>query len=359
VDFAPLKGKNITWIARVGLSILFELSHVQEFYLIDNLDHFSNQDRRPEFFKVRFVQKGLLTHAQTFREVQSILNGLTVRNVSTKSFSYSRVLYPFWRPPFRISNKEFSIIYDFSTIQFPETHSIDTINRFNQNLQLLSKFNTHCICISESTRRDALAFSDLDSTKLLVIPCGLNPFLKKSSVLSARPQKPFSRFVFIGSLEPRKRILQLIKWWQISKYRRGVASLTIIGDIAWWSNKEFLLNLKTLKKESQEFITFLGYTTEAELADVLVNSDVLVYPSKYEGFGLPVLDALFLQKVALISANSSMLEFDSNCVEYIDGDDISSWDASLDALASKLPPSHEFQAKRYNWKNYVAFLLQK
>ncbi len=359
MDFAPLRDKKITGIARVGLSILYELNRTEEFYLLNNLDHFSNQDTRPESFEVIFVQRGLLTDAQTFREVQSILDGLTVTKISSIEFVDSRILYPFWRPPFKISNKEFSILYDFSTIKFSETHSQETIRNFNRNLELLSKFNTHCICISDSTRRDALAFSDLDSSMLSVIPCGLNPFLKEPSALNAEPQKTFSRFVFISSLEPRKRILELMQWWNKSEYRTGNAMLTVIGDVAWWSDQEFLLSLNVLKKKSQESTNFLGYATEEELANVLLNCDVLVYPSKYEGFGLPVLDALFLGRMVLVSATSSLLEFESNSIEYIDGDDISSWDRSLKALSSKLALDREFHIERYNWKNYVSLLLQE
>ena len=357
VDFAPLRSEKITGIARVGLSILIHLNEVQEFYLVNDLDTYSNDVVCPDFLEVSYVPKGLLAASQTFEQIQLVLNSLNIEKKSKLEFEDSRVLYPFWRPQFRISRKEFSILYDFSTIKFAESHSNMTIERFNRNLELLAKFNTNCICISESTRRDALAFADLASSLMIVIPCGVNPFFKIPSNRDLKSLNTFSKFVFISSLEPRKRVLELLEWWHMTKYRREDATLTIIGDVAWWSDDEFLARLKRLKSQSQEFTFFLGYASEEELIDVLSNCDVLIYPSKYEGFGLPVLDALFFQKKVLLSANSSMLEFNSNFIEYIDGDDLSSWDSSLDALAAKDLSNHKFQIERYNWQNYVSYLL--
>jgi glycosyltransferase involved in cell wall biosynthesis len=125
--------------------------------------------------------------------------------------------------------------------------------------------------------------------------------------------------LFVGSFEPRKNLLNLLKALALltTENSRKVA-LRIVGPAGWKSNR-----IRAFIEENglAAQIAFSGYVGEKELIREYCSCKAFVYPSLYEGFGLPVLESLATQTTVLSSRGTSMEEIAGECIVLFDADD--------------------------------------
>jgi glycosyltransferase involved in cell wall biosynthesis len=122
--------------------------------------------------------------------------------------------------------------------------------------------------------------------------------------------------LFVGSFEPRKNLLNLLKALLICKAeKRTVVRLRIIGPGGWKSNRvrEFID-----KNGLAPQVSFAGYVDETSLIKEYCSCRAIVYPSLYEGFGLPVLESLTTETPVLTSRGTAMEEIAGNCCVLFD-----------------------------------------
>lgn len=123
-------------------------------------------------------------------------------------------------------------------------------------------------------------------------------------------------FIYVGAIQPRKNLVHLLKAFSVFKKRmQSNMKLVFAGRMAW-KNETFEELLKSYKYRND--VVFTGYLPEKELADLLGASYALVYPSLFEGFGVPVLEAMKTGVPALTSENSSMQEIAGDAGLYFD-----------------------------------------
>lgn len=101
----------------------------------------------------------------------------------------------------------------------------------------------------------------------------------------ARNGKPY--VLFVGTLEPRKNLRRLIAAWaSLLEIERGDVQLVVVGLVGWMVS-DLMNEIRT-----DPSVVFKGYVEDAELASLMAGATALVYPSIYEGFGLPVIEAM-------------------------------------------------------------------
>ncbi|HET7897708.1 MAG TPA: glycosyltransferase family 1 protein, partial [Flavisolibacter sp.] len=123
-------------------------------------------------------------------------------------------------------------------------------------------------------------------------------------------------FLCTGALQPRKNLINLLKAFSIFKRRmQSEMKLVLAGRLAW-KNDEFLTLLKTYKYKDEVVLT--GYLEDGELARLTASAYAAVYPSLFEGFGVPVLEAMQCGVPALTSRDSSMEEISAGAALYFD-----------------------------------------
>lgn len=121
-------------------------------------------------------------------------------------------------------------------------------------------------------------------------------------------------FLYTGAIHPRKNLINLLKAFSIFKKRlQSNMKLVLAGRLAW-KNDEFLQLLQTYKYKDDVVMT--GYLPEAELAAITASAYAMVYPSLFEGFGVPVLEAMQCQIPVLTSAGTSMQEIGEEAALY-------------------------------------------
>jgi glycosyltransferase involved in cell wall biosynthesis len=167
-------------------------------------------------------------------------------------------------------------------------------------------------------------------------------------------------FIYAGAIQPRKNLINLLKAFSLFKKRqRSNWKLVLAGRLAW-KNGDFLGLLRTYKYKDDVVLT--GYIEEAELARLVGAAYALVYPSLFEGFGVPVLEAMQCRVPVLTSGASSMQEIAGGSALYFDPADPASIAEQLmliykdEHLRSRLIEKGSGIVTQYSWDRTTQLL---
>jgi glycosyltransferase involved in cell wall biosynthesis len=206
---------------------------------------------------------------------------------------------------FSFSQKEIFIVHDLTMTIYPEYH--------NWQMILLNKFffkktlnNAYKILVpSESTKNDLVRYYSIKREKIFKI---FIPPIEELNIREAKVMisinKPY--ILNLNTLEPRKNIISLIKAFEILKEIYKLPhQLLIVGKLGW-KYKKILEKINTSKFRRD--IILLGYVSSNLKKVLYKNASLLVYPSFYEGFGIPVLEAMYYGCPVVTSNTSSLPE---------------------------------------------------
>lgn len=257
-------------------------------------------------------------HVRQMLDQRSGLGGLSLlgsriwqaSEISPEIAAQATCLYPNIKPMRRFFGREASIVYDLSTMLTPEFHNAANIGHFANHIRGDLETSDHVFCISQATMSDVKAYFGLPDQKLSLIQMGVafDPVDVSAGLLtlSGRTAEPY--VAIVGTLEPRKNggivfdyLIQNPAF--ASRYR-----LVFIGRDGWLDEKTRLLARLRESGVAQDRVLFTGYVSDAEKLTLMFNSAFCIYPSLFEGYGLPVLEAAALGKVTVCSNSSSMPE---------------------------------------------------
>jgi len=219
------------------------------------------------------------------------------------------------------------------------------------------------IAVSESTKRDVQEFFEIPEEKISVVYEGVlyERFntTNKEEIEKLRAQFGITGnfLLFVGTLEPRKNLIRLLEAFYLLLERssgfKDSVQLVVTGAKGWLYDSIFE------EVESRKFgqrVIFTGYLNAAEIAALYVNAYAFVYPSLYEGFGLPVLEAMAAGTPVITSNVSSMPEIAGSAALLLDPIDIEGLSSAIERvlgdpeLRSELSRKGRMQAKRFSWK---------
>ena len=196
---------------------------------------------------------------------------------------------------------------------------------FDRYLNLITQTASAVPAISASSRRDYEQYCTergLEAPKggVTGLPCGLGPDQFDTS------QSPWPRpyALFVGTVEARKNHVLALRAWQDLIARHGadnVPDLVCIGRLGWNAD-EFLNEYVATHGLGGKVSVLSTSVTDAELARFYANADFTVYPSRYEGWGLPVSESLAFGKVAIVADNSSLPEAGRDLAVYFPSGDV-------------------------------------
>ncbi len=205
---------------------------------------------------------------------------------------------------------------------FPECYSIKERLFLELNTLFSIKWSSKVIVPSESTKRDLIKFYKVDGDKIKVVYHGANS--SKYQVVSVRQDfKKSFNILFVGRLEKRKNIVNLVKAFELFKksYKLQATSykLILVGKAGFgFSEIKKAIEESLFKKD----IILKNYITEAEKDELYKKSDLFVLPSLYEGFGLPVLEAMSYGVPVICSNASSLPEVAGDAALLVDPNNI-------------------------------------
>jgi alpha-1,3-rhamnosyl/mannosyltransferase len=203
-------------------------------------------------------------------------------------------------------------IFDLSFHHFPETHPIERIRYLDRYFYSGLNRVTHFIAISESVKREMVDHLSLQQDKITVIPLGVEDCFTPISVDQLYPVmrkyglKPKSYILYVGTLEPRKNILNLLRAYSLLPLSlRVTCPLVLAGEKGWLMEK---LDKEIERLNIQRTVIKTGYVSREDLPFLYSGSTIFVYPSLYEGFGLPLLEAMACGVPVVTSSVSSLPE---------------------------------------------------
>lgn len=253
-------------------------------------------------------------------------------------------------PPSR--KRKATIIHDLAYIRHPET--VHPLIRKTQQKRMhwVKKESAIVFADSEATKNDIVELLDIPEKKIYVNYPGVELIGADKDTIADTLRKhhlvkPF--ILTVGKIEPRKNLRRLIDAFK--KINGGNVDLVVVGAQGW--------DTETSKKQSEERnIRFLGYVSETELSALYRSCMLFVYPSLYEGFGYPVVEAMIAGAPVATSRTSSLLELGRDAAMLFDPEDVTE---ICDAV-SKLVHDHtlrDFYAKKgimksqeFSWKRY-------
>jgi len=190
-------------------------------------------------------------------------------------------------------------IHDLVPLRFPNMSDRKIIEAHKAKLEWVKKEADVVIAVSEFTKREIIDLLKINPKKIVVIPEAPDPTLKKSSQeeidKTLNKYKVRDKFLLMVGADPRKNINQTLEGYQLVKKNHPNLSIVITGR-PW----------KPLPKIEGVILT--GYISREELVNLYSSAEALVYPSLYEGFGLPILEAMKLGCPVVTSNLSSMPE---------------------------------------------------
>ena len=246
--------------------------------------------------------------------------------------------------------------HDLSFLFFPQ--GFRRLNR--AYLRTFSRLSAHrarrVIAVSESTKRDLVEHYGLSPDRIDVVYNGVDAGFRPvpaGQVKAFRTTEGLpERFIlFVGTLEPRKNVVRLIEAY--ARLPKGRPPLVLVGSKGWLYDEIFArveaLNL-------QEQVRFAGYASADTLPYWYNAAELLAYPSLYEGFGLPPLEAMACGTPVVTSTASSLPEVVGDAALLVDPTDVEALALAMESVLSdqelrrQMQAAGLAQARRFSWE---------
>lgn len=201
-------------------------------------------------------------------------------------------------------------IHDLSLLLFPETHEERLVRRARRVLPLSVRKATAIITPSETVKREVCEHLGVSEDKVFAIPEAARACFYPASPPETEPvrerlgiQPEF--LLFVGTVEPRKNLLTLARAFERIAKTHARLQLVIAGQKGWLSD-DLMAYLD--KSEIRDRVLFTGHLSDDDLRALYSSCQVFVYPSLYEGFGLPLLEAMACGAAVVTSNVGSIVE---------------------------------------------------
>ncbi len=300
LDGIPLASPK-TGIGHYTLELARELARLSpedEFQLISPVPFSSFEDER--FPNLKRIQ------TQRRRFWWTLGLPLYVRRAKLSLFHGTNYEVPFWNEcPTVLS------IHDLSLLLYPETHLSNVVRRARYRLPVMARAATRIITATEFVKREVAEHLPVDPAKIAVTAYAPRRNFRplppdESEQTRARLGVEDSFILFVGTIEPRKNLITLLRAFaEVIKNTELRPQLVIAGQKGWLMDE----TMNYIERERLGGrVKFTGYVTDRDLRALYSSCAVCVYPSLYEGFGLPPLEAMSCGAPVIASDIPSLME---------------------------------------------------
>lgn len=246
-------------------------------------------------------------------------------------------------------------VHDLGAEFLAEYHQFPQKIYLNWSTKYVAKYATHIIAVSQSTKKDLIKQFKVDPKRITVVHEAVNTGLfyprEKTEVENVRKEFGLKRpyLLFVGTIQPRKNLLSLIE--AFSKLKAKNIDLVLAGKPGWLFEEIYLAPIKFGVGTR---VKFLGFVPEDKIPALYSGAEVFVYPSLYEGFGLPILEAMACGCSVLTSNATSMPEVSGGNALLVNPNKISEITSGLDSLLKNKAKREQMVKKGLEWvKNFT------
>ena len=244
-----------------------------------------------------------------------------------------------------VARRRVITIHDLTYKRFPELLQKETLANLESQMAREIAAADAIVCVSESTRRDLLRYYDVDPSRAFAIHSGLGRPATAEPVEGLPPRY----ILFVSTIEPRKNLETLLDAYE--RLRDSGAydgSLVVVGKIGWKSES-------LVPRLRGRGVVHLDYLRAAQLATVYERAEAFVFPSIYEGFGFPLLEAMSRGVPSIAARSSSLPEIGGEAALWFEPRDVRGLTAQLErvvsdaALRAELAERGRAQAAKFRW----------
>lgn len=251
--------------------------------------------------------------------------------------------------PLAASIPQVVTVYDLSFLLFPSV-----FNRLNRwYLSTLTPLSVRrarqVIAISESTKRDLVRLTGVPADRVQVVYPGLEPDIRRVSdagslaAFRQRHNLPEHFVLFVGTLEPRKNVAALVRAYGLLRRRRAISHALVLAGSKGWRYEHIFAAIEEEGLSSD--VIMPGYVAYEDLPFWYSAADLFVYPSLYEGFGLPALEAMACGAPAITSNVSSLPEVGGDAALLVDPGDDEQLAAAMESVLTSPQRAGDMRAK--------------
>ena len=245
-------------------------------------------------------------------------------------------------------------VHDLSFVRFPETLPSWKARYLRWITSRSVRNAQRVIAVSEHTRQDLLRWLALPSAKVVTVHNGVDPHFRplparEVGAWRAARGMPEQFILYVGTLQPRKNLETLLRayatWRRQAPREVREIPLILAGARGWYTRQLFRL---VERLDLTSWVRFPGYVPRAELPYWYNAATLFVYPSRFEGFGLPVLEAMACGTPVVVARASSLPEVVGEAGVLVAPDDVSGWVAAIQQVLADA-----------EWRHYLGALARQ
>ncbi|MEW6094914.1 MAG: glycosyltransferase family 1 protein [bacterium] len=249
-------------------------------------------------------------------------------------------------------------IHDLMLVTHPEFLTLERVNAFKKNVDNGIKRADLIISVSEFTKNEIIKEWNIPKERIKVIYNGVGeefyPIEDKTIIEKVKHKYGIKDkyILYVGNIEPKKNLLRLIEAFSLLKNSKDDYNLVIAGNKDWFFDKVFQ---KVNELNLQEDVIFTGYVPNEELPALYSGAEIFVFPSLYEGFGMPVIEAMACGTPVITSNITSLPEVVKDAGILIDPFNVEEITKAMSQLLTdtnlqtKLREKGLLRAKLFSW----------
>lgn len=256
------------------------------------------------------------------------------------------------------SCKVIPLITDLALYRLPEAYQTSRVLLWKLQYRYLRRRACRFLAISEFTKHEITEVLGVPQEKIDVVPCACSEQMRRVTdqqklwAIREAYQLPEHFVLFVGNTNPRKNLKRIIQAFDEVKEQGFPHQLIIAGGQGWKFNRESVLS----DIYHKEAVRFIGFVPDEDMPALYSAADVFLFPTLYEGFGIPVLEAQKCGTPVLTSNGSSLPEVGGDGALYVDPYSVEDIAKGLRCLledrelAAALVDKGYRNAERYSWQ---------
>lgn len=224
-------------------------------------------------------------------------------------------------------------IHDLSVFKYPEMHPPERVVSFERDFTKMLGRAAHLITDTETVRAEVIEFTGYPADKVTAVPLGISPSFRPHSAearaaVRQRYDLPTGGYALtLSTLEPRKRIEALLRAWEHLPHQLRSRFPLVIAGASGWKNE--VLHCEIERAAKAGWVIPLGFVAESDLPSLYAGASLFVYPSVYEGFGLPPIEAMASGVPTVVAGTSCLPEVTQGAAMLVDADDVTAFTMAL------------------------------
>lgn len=266
-----------------------------------------------------------------------------------------------YQVPYGMDTKVANYVYDVNYKVYPDTVDESALKWLNEKLPLYCDRSDTIITISKFSKKEIIKYLNIDDSKIQIVPCGVdcekyNRKKDMNQINAVRKKYGINGdyILYMGTLEPRKNIALLIEAYaSLTKKKSSLPKLVIAGKKGWMYERLFQMVLDYGLKDR---IIFTGYIEDEDSPVLMSGAKLFVFPSLYEGFGIPPLEAMACGIPVIVSDAEALSEVVGDSAEVFHFTDVADLEDRIrrilenEEIRKKFSETGSDWAKKYTWE---------